>query len=219
MLWHRRSDDLGAAAHGSGVCCVSPPRHLRAGVAEYSGGAAARRRSYVDSRFSLKQRPRPLCDGMTSAQGFLSTWSLKPTAIPEEVDRDLLPPQHRRSTSALLGAAAGRTPPPRAGALGASTKDKPANDRTSPRVAPVHLLRKGSGFHRQRRRQGEGASSIQGQRICLMPSRHVTALRQGGVPRAPEVMLDDAVQARPRRLHLRRTRCIACSRRLLLRKE
>jgi len=51
--------------------------------------------------------------------------------------------QHRRSTSALLGAAADRTPPPRAGAPGASTKDKPANDRASPRVAPVHLLRKG----------------------------------------------------------------------------
>ena len=51
--------------------------------------------------------------------------------------------QHRRSTSALLGAAADRTPPPRAGAPGTSTKDKPANDRASPRVAPVHLLRKG----------------------------------------------------------------------------
>ena len=61
-----------------------------------------------------------------------------------------------------------------------------------------------SGLHRQRRRQGEGASSIQSQRICLMPCKHVTALRQGGVPRAPEVMLDDAVQAHPGRLRLRR---------------
>ena len=34
-------------------------------------------------------------------------------------------------------------PLPHAGAPGASTKDKPANDRASPRVAPVHLLRKG----------------------------------------------------------------------------
>ena len=143
MPWHRRSNTFGAAAHGSGACCASPLRHLRAGVAAHSGGAAARCRSYIDSRFSLKQRPRFLCGGMASAQGFLSTWSLEPTAIPEEVDRDLLPPQHRRSTSALLGAAADRTPPPRAGAPGASTKDKPANDRASPRVAPVHLLRKG----------------------------------------------------------------------------
>ena len=91
MLWHRRSDALGAAAHGSGACCASPLRHLRAGVAAHSGGAAARRRSYVDSRFSLKQRPRLLCGGMASAQGFLSTWSLEPTATPEEVDRDVLP--------------------------------------------------------------------------------------------------------------------------------
>jgi hypothetical protein len=145
-------------------------------------------------------------------------WSRRPSRRKLTVSSRRL--QRRRSTSALLGAAADRTPPPRAGAPGASTKDKPANDRTSPRVAPVHLLRKGSGFHRQRRRQGEGASSIQSQRICLMPCKHVTALRQGGVPRAPEVMLDDAVQARSGRLHLRRrTRCIACSRRLLLRKE
>ena len=92
MPWHRRSNVFGAAAHGSGACCASPLRHLRAGVAAHSGGAAARRRSYVDSRFSLKQRPRLLCGGMTSTQGFLSTWSLEPTAIPEEVDRDLLPP-------------------------------------------------------------------------------------------------------------------------------
>jgi len=41
----------------------------------------------VGSRFSLKQRPRFLCGGMASAQGFLSTWRLEPTAIPEEVDR------------------------------------------------------------------------------------------------------------------------------------
>ena len=37
-----------------------------------------------------------------------------------------------------------------------------------------------SGLHRQR--QGEGASSIQSQRICLMLPWHVTAFRQGGVP-------------------------------------
>ena len=91
MPWHRRSNAFGAAAHGSGTCCASPLRHLRAGVAAHSGGAAARCRSYVDSRFSLKQRPRLLCGGMASAQGFLSTWSLEPTAIPEEVDRDVLP--------------------------------------------------------------------------------------------------------------------------------
>ena len=80
---------------------------------------------------------------MTSDQGFLSTWSLEPTAIPEEVDRVVVsspaPPE-------ALGATADRTPPPGAGAPGASTKDKPANDRTSPRVAPVLLLRKGVWF-------------------------------------------------------------------------
>jgi len=53
-------------------------------------------------------------------------------------------------------------------------------------------------------RRRQGASSIQSQRICLMLPKHMTALRQGVAPRAPEVMLDDAVQAHPGRLHLRR---------------
>ena len=103
-------------------------------------GNAQRRRCwalppYVGSRFSLKQRPCFLSGGMTSAQGFLSTWSLEPTAIPEEVDRVVMsspaPPQ-------ALGAAADRTPPPGAGAPGASTKDKPASDRPSPHSVLVH---------------------------------------------------------------------------------
>src|SRR6185295_13423985 len=130
MPWHRRSNAFGAGAHGSGACCASPLRHLRAGAAAHSGGAARRCRPYVDSRFSLKQRPRFLCGGMASAQDFLSTWSLEPTAIPEEVDRVVVsspaPPE-------VLGAAADRTPPPGAGGPGASTKDKPASDRLSPR--------------------------------------------------------------------------------------
>ena len=74
------------------------------------------------------------------AQGFLSTWSLEPTAIPEEVGRVVLPSP---ALPTELGAVADRVPPPDAGAPGASTKDKPANDRTSPRFAPVLLLRKG----------------------------------------------------------------------------
>src|SRR6185369_1792433 len=140
MPWHWGANAHGAAAHGSGVCCATPLRHLRAGAATHSGGAAGRCYPYVDSRFSLKQRSCFLCGGMASAQGFLSTWSLEPTAIPEEVDRVVV---SSPAPPGALGAAADRTPPPGAGAPGASTKDKPANDRTSPRVAPVLLLRKG----------------------------------------------------------------------------
>ena len=55
-------------------------------------------------------------------------------AIPEEVDRVVVsspaPPE-------VLGAAADRTPPG-AGAPGASTKDKPANDRPSPHSVLAH---------------------------------------------------------------------------------
>ena len=53
-------------------------------------------------------------------------------------------------------------------------------------------------------RRRQGASSMQGQRICLMLTKHMTALRQGVPPRAPKVMLDDAVQAHLGRLRLRR---------------
>ena len=135
MMWHRGTNAHGAAAHGSGVCCASPLRHLRAGAATHSGGAAGRCYPYIGSMFSPKQRPRFLCGGMASAQGFLSTWSLEPTAIPEEVGRVVVsspaPPE-------VLGAATDRTPPLGAGASGASTKDKPANDRPSPRPMLVH---------------------------------------------------------------------------------
>ena len=83
----RQHHRVGAAAHGSDACCASPLRHLKAGVATHSGGAAGRCCPYVGSGFSLKQRPLFLCGGVASAQGFLSTWSLEPTAIPGEVDR------------------------------------------------------------------------------------------------------------------------------------
>ena len=135
MPWHRRGNTHGAAAHSSDAYCASPLRHLKAGAAAHSGGAAGRCSPSIDSRFSLKQRPRFLCGGMASAQGFLSTWSLEPTAIPEEVDRVVVsspaPPE-------VLGAAADKTPPPGVEAPGASTKDKPANDRPSPRPVLVH---------------------------------------------------------------------------------
>ena len=135
MPWHRHGNAHGAAAHGSGAYCASPLRHLRAGAATHSGGAAGRCYPYVDSRFSLKKRSCFLYGGMASAQGFLSTRSLEPTAIPEEAGRVVVsspaPPE-------VLGAATDRTPPLGEGASGASTKDKPANDRPSPHSVLVH---------------------------------------------------------------------------------
>ena len=85
--------------------------------------------------FFISHAERILCDFFSQ-----NTWSLEPTAIPEEVDRVVV---SSPAPPGALGAAADRTPPPGAGGPGASTKDKPANDRTSSRVAPVLLLRKG----------------------------------------------------------------------------
>ena len=216
MPWHRGTNAHGAAAHGSGVCCASPRRHPRAGVAAHSGGAAGRCYPYVDSRFSLKQRSCFLCGGMASAQGFLSTWSLEPTAIPEEVDRVVVsspaPPQ-------ALGAAADKTPPPGAGAQARAPRTSRRTTALlhtpcSPTRAHIFPLRQGgkpapaaAGGGRLAPgggRRWQGASSIQSQRICLMLPKHMTALRQGVAPRAPEVMLDDAVQAHLGRLRHRR---------------
>src|SRR6185312_14108813 len=132
MPWHRGTNTHGATAHDSGVCCASPLRHLRAGAATHSGGAAGRCYPYVDSRFSLKQRSCFLYGGMASAQGFLSTWSLEPTAIPEEVDRVV------SGTAPGSWCCCRQDPATRRGGPGASTKDKPANDRPSPRSVLVH---------------------------------------------------------------------------------
>ena len=157
---------------------------------------------------------------MASAQGFLSTWSLEPTAIPEEVDRVVLPSPAPEIHLSVARCCCRQDP--RHLARGPLALAPRTSRRTTALLHASHrsiCCARVSGFHRQRRRQGEGASSIQSQRICLMLPWHVTALRQEGVPRAPKVMLDDAVRAHPGRLRLRRTRCIACSRRLLLRKE
>ena len=43
-------------------------------------------------------------------------------------------------------------------------------------------------------RRRQGASPIQSQRICLMLPKHMTALRQGVAPRAPEVSLNCIIQ-------------------------
>ena len=153
---------------------------------------------------------------MTSAQGFLSIWSLEPTAIPEEVDRVVVsspaPPQ-------ALGAAADRTPLPGAGARrehqGQACKRPPFSTlRARPYEHPisccaateVQILPQlaAGGLASGGRRRWRGAPPIQSQRIRLMLLKHMTALRQGVAPRAPEVMLDDAVQAHPGRLRLRR---------------
>jgi len=173
----------------------------------------------------------------TSAQGFLSSnghassaaawrrlkafsqhgaWSRRPSRrkLAESSYR-----LRRHPRCLVLGAATDRTPPLGAGASGASTKDKPANDRPSPHSVLVHTSthfpaapgRKDSSCRSGGRRlapgggrRRQGASSIQSQRICLMLPKHMTALRQGVAPRAPEVVLDDAIQAHLGRLRLRR---------------
>ena len=101
-----------------------------------------------------------------------------------------LAPRTSRRTTALLHAPCSSI---RAHILPLRQGGKPA-----PAAAGGGRLAPGGGRRRQ------GASSIQSQRICLMLPKHMTALRQGVAPRAPKVMLDDAVQAHLGCLRLRR---------------
>ena len=59
-----------------------------------------------------------------------------------------------------------------------------------------------AGFRRQT--AAAGPLPFKAKEFVSMLPRHMTVLRQGRAPRAPEVMLDDAVQARPGCLRLRR---------------
>ena len=87
-LGHQRPR-CGGARQRRLLCVATATPQSRRGSAQWGRRWALL--PYVDSRFSLKQRPRLLYRGMASAQGFLSMWSLGPTAIPEEVDRVVLP--------------------------------------------------------------------------------------------------------------------------------
>ena len=83
----------------------------------------------------------------------------------------------------------------------ASTKVEPANDRPSPRSVLIQMSTQlvmsdhRAGFRRQTAAAGPLPFKVK-EFVSMLP-RHMTVLRQGGAPRAPEVMLDDAVQARP----------------------
>ena len=90
----------------------------------------------------------------------------------------------------------------------ASTKVEPANDRHSPRSVLIQMSTQlvmsdhRAGFRRQT--AAAGPLPFKAKEFVAILPRHMTVLRQGRAPRAPEVMLDDAAQAHPGYLRLRR---------------
>ena len=90
-LWHQRPRCDGAQQRRLLCVATAMPQSRHCGARGRRLLRAAPRHPSVGSRFSLKQRPCFLSGGMTSAQGFLSTWSPEPPAIPEEVGRVVLP--------------------------------------------------------------------------------------------------------------------------------
>ena len=90
----------------------------------------------------------------------------------------------------------------------ASTKVEPANDCPFPRSVLIQMSTQlvmsnhRAGFRRQT--AAAGPLPFKAKEFVSMLPRHMTVLRQGRALRAPEVMLDDAVQAHPGCLRLRR---------------
>ena len=84
MPWHRGSSVLGAVARGSGACCASPLRHLRAGTVARRGDACCASPydtlASAQGFLSSNHRGSPAA----AAQGFFSRWSLEPTAVARE---------------------------------------------------------------------------------------------------------------------------------------
>ena len=85
-----------------------------------------------------------------------------------------------------------------------STKEELTNDRPSPRSVLIQVSTQlvvsnhRVGFRRQT--AAAGPLPFKAKEFVLMLSERGTVLVLGRAPQAPEVMLDDAVQARPDRL-------------------
>ena len=92
----------------------------------------------------------------------------------------------------------------------ASTKVEPANDRPSPRSMLIQMSTQlvvsnhRAGFRRQT--AAAGPLPFKAKEFVLMLSERGTVLMLGRAPQAPEVMLDDAVQARSERFRPQRLR-------------
>ena len=168
------------------VACRPAPFQCRLKVFSQATAMLPLRRHDVGSRLSLNMKPG--ADGHPGG-----SWPCRP-AVASTGD----PPQR---CSVLL-----QTGPRHLArgplALAPRTSRRTTTPLRAPR--PVLLLRKGVWFPSADDDGGRGASPTQSQRICLMLPKHMTALRQGVAPRAPEVILDDAIQAHLGRRRLRR---------------
>jgi len=163
---------------------TTPLRRLK--VFSQATTRAPLRRHGVGSRLSLNMKPGADRCG------------------PGEVYRRLLPRQDRVPLSVLLQTGSRH----QARGPNASTKVEPANDRPSPRSVVIQMSTQlvmsdhRAGFRRQT--AAAGPLSFKAKEFVHMLSERGTVFVLGRAPQAPEVMLDDAVQAHPGCLRLRR---------------
>ena len=133
----------------------------------------------VGSRFSLKQPPGVPCGGTASAQGFLSRWSLEPTAVaregclsPSSSPGSSLPWSCCRQVSTSIVRHGGPAPAPRWSRRTTALLHAPCSSKRAP-VLPLRQGVKLASAHRGRpsgwlpAAAGNGrATPIQSQRSC-----------------------------------------------------
>ena len=144
-----------------------------------------------------------------SAQDFLSRWGLEPTAVARE--GCLLPSPSPGSGLPWSCCRQAAAPHRKARGPWTSTKEEPANDRPSPRSVLVQTSTRPSaapGCQAGFRQQLATAGPLPFKTKEFVPtlSERGTVLVLRITLQAPEVMLDDAEQARPGRLRPQRLR-------------
>ena len=155
----------------------------------------------VGSRFSLKQPPGVSCGGTTSAQGFLSRWSLEPEGClsPSPSPGSSPPWSCCRQASTSTVRRGGPVPAPRWSRRTTALLHAPCSSKRAPVLRCAResswLQLTVSSHQAGSRRQlaTAGPLSFKAKEFVLMQSKHETVLAQGRALQAPEVMLDDAV--------------------------
>ena len=124
-------------AHGSGACCASPLRHLRAGAVARGGDACFL--SPCDTLVSAQgflssNHPGSLCGGTASARGFLSRWSLEPEGClsPSPSPSSSHPWSCCRQASASIARRGGPVPAPRRSRRTTALLHAPCSSKRAP---------------------------------------------------------------------------------------
>ena len=209
MPRHRGGSTLGAVVHGSGTCCASPLRHLRAGMVARRGDTCcaspydtlASAQGFLSSNHRGSPAAAQRRHNVSSQDGARSRWlwlgkdvcrllpRLSQTSLGDAVDRHRPPPQGAGALCQHQGGAGERPP--------FFTLRARPNEYPSFRCARVsswpQLTMSGHRASFRWQLATAGLLPFKAKESVLMQTRHETVLVQRRALQAPEVMLDDAV--------------------------